>query len=112
MAQDGEALFDAPAAIDPSLLNTVNVGSLTFDSFALPARGPRYPVIEAIPGQILTGRRVDEVRVEGGRILADPERDILKLAVVERHRGSGRIGVGLVSGFGLEARCPRVVVRP
>lgn len=102
VAEDGEALFEAPRAVDPSLLHTVNVGALTVDSFALPARGPRYPVIEAIPGQILTGRRLGEVRVEGGRIVGDPQRDILKLAVVERHHGSGRIGVGLVSGFGLK----------
>jgi adenine deaminase len=102
VAEDGEPLFQAPSAVDSVLLNTVNVGDLTLDCFALPARGPRYPVIEAIAGQILTGRRVEEVRVEGGRIIADPHRDILKLAVVERHHGSGRIGVGLVSGFGLK----------
>jgi adenine deaminase len=102
VAEDGEALFDTSSAVDPSLLRTVNVGDLSVDSFALPAVGPRYPVIEAIPRQILTGRRLEEVRVEGGRIVTDSERDILKLAVVERHHGSGRIGVGLVSGFGLK----------
>jgi adenine deaminase len=102
MAEEGEALFDALPAVDPALLQTVNIGPLTVDSFALPAKGTRFPVIEVIPGQILTGRRVENVRVESGRVVAEPERDILKLAVVERHRGSGRIGVGLVSGFGLK----------
>jgi adenine deaminase len=102
VAEDGEALFDTSSAVDPSLLRTVNVGDLSVDSFALPAVGPRYPVIAAIPGQILTGRRLEEVRVEGGRIVTDSERDILKLAVVERHHGSGRVGVALVSGFGLK----------
>jgi adenine deaminase len=103
VAEDGEALFEAPAAaVDAALLRSVDVGTLTVDSFALPARGPRYPIIEARPGQILTGSRLEEVRVESERIVADPERDILKLAVVERHHGSGRIGVGLVTGFGLK----------
>ncbi len=102
VAEEGKPLFESVVAVDPSLLHTVNLGPLSVDSFALPAKGPRYPIIEAVPGQILTGRRVEEVRVEGGRIVAEPERDILKLAVVERHRGSGRIGVGLVSGFGLK----------
>ena len=37
-----------------------------------------------------------------GVIVPDTERDILKLAVVERHRASGNIGLGLVSGFGLK----------
>jgi len=102
VAEEGEALFETSSAVDPSLLHTVNVGDLSVDSFALPALGSSYPVIAAIPGQILTGRRLEEVRVEGGRIVTDSERDILKLAVVERHLGSGRIGVGLVSGFGLK----------
>ena len=102
VAEEGEALFETSSAVDPSLLHTVNVGDLSVDSFALPAIGSRYPVIAAIPGQILTGRRLEEVRVEGGRIVTDSDRDILKLAVVERHHGSGRIGVGLVSGFGLK----------
>ena len=45
---------------------------------------------------------MENVRIEGGRVLAEPERDILRLAVIERHHGSGRVGVGLVSGFGLK----------
>jgi len=102
VAEDGEALFAAPADVDPRLTHSFNVGSLSRDSFVLPAVGSRYPVIEAIPGQIITGRRIEEVPVEGGRIVPDPGRDILKLAVVERHQGSGRVGVGLVTGFGLK----------
>jgi adenine deaminase len=102
VGEDGKPLFKAPSAVDPSLLRTVNLGPLTIDSFALTAKGSRFPVIEAIPDQILTGRRIENVRIEGGRILAESGRDILKLAVVERHHGSGRVGVGLVSGFGLK----------
>ncbi len=102
VAEDGVALFDAPANVAAELLRTVHTGALNVDDLALPAVGPRYPVIEAVPGQILTGRRLEQVRVKGGRIVAEPGRDILKLAVVERHHGSGRIGVGLVSGFGLK----------
>ncbi|MGD0765256.1 MAG: adenine deaminase, partial [Dehalococcoidia bacterium] len=102
VAEDGEPLFPAPAAVDARLTHTFNVQGLSPDSFALPVIGPRYPVIEALPGQILTGRRLTDVRVEDGYVQADVDRDILKLAVVERHLGSGRVGVGLVSGFGLK----------
>ena len=103
ITEGGRALFEAPPGeIDARLLNSVNVAALTPDSFALPVVGPRYPVIEVIPGQILTGCRIEEVRVVNGRVEADVERDILKLAVIERHQGSGRIGVGLVHGFGLK----------
>lgn len=102
VAEDGGALFSVPSEVEARLTRTINLPPLTRDSFALPAVGPRYPVIELIPGQILTGGSIEEVRVEAGQIVPDVERDILKIAVVERHHASGRVGVGLVKGFGLK----------
>ena len=58
-------------------------------------------VIEAIPGQIVTGQGVEEIGVADGTAVTDPERDLLKIAVIERHRGTGNVGVGFVRGFGL-----------
>ena len=58
-------------------------------------------VIGLIPGQIVTESLVDEPLVRGGEAVADPERDLAKIAVVERHLGTGRIGRGFVRGFGL-----------
>jgi adenine deaminase len=108
VAEDGRPLFEAPETPMLALTHTFNVHGLDPRSFALPAaglppdaQGVRYPVIEVVPGQIVTGYRVEEIRIEDGHIAADPERDILKLAVVERHRGTGNVGVGLVRGFGL-----------
>jgi adenine deaminase len=108
VAEDGQPLFEAPETPMLALTHTFHVRGLSPSSFALPAAGPpagrralRYPVIEVVPGQIITGHSVEEVRVEDGHIAADPDRDILKLAVVERHRGTGNVGVGLVRGFGL-----------
>src|SRR5205814_8275515 len=40
--------------------------------------------------------------VADGRIIAEPERHVLKLVVVERHRATGNVGVGFVRGFGLK----------
>jgi adenine deaminase len=56
-----------------------------------------------VPGQIVTEALVVAPSVRGGAIVADPARDLMKLAVVERHRATGRIGLGLVRGFGLRA---------
>ena len=69
--------------------------------FGLPADGKRLRVIDLIPDQILTRQSVEPAPVEGGRVVSDPGRDLLKIAVVERHSGSGRIGLGVVRGFGL-----------
>ena len=64
--------------------------------------GARARVIQAMPGQIVTGQIVEELSVENGRAVADPGRDLLKIAVIERHRATGNVGVGFVRGFGLK----------
>jgi adenine deaminase len=113
VAEDGRPLFEAPETPALALTHTFHVRGRGPRSFALPAAGlpaagppvgPEsvlYPVIEVVPGQIVTRYRVEEIQVEDSHIAADPQRDILKLAVVERHRGTGNVGVGLVRGFGL-----------
>lgn len=65
------------------------------------ARSDRIKVIDLVPSQILNRAAVDSAKVRSDRVLADPERDILKLAVIERHHATGNLGVGFVRGFGL-----------
>jgi len=69
--------------------------------FRIPADGTRVRVIQVIPDQIVTEAAAAEVRIEHGEAVADPGRDLLKLAVIERHTGSGRVGLAFVRGFGL-----------
>jgi len=59
-------------------------------------------VIEIVPQQIVTKEAIEAPKVESGKIVADVERDILKLVVVERHRATGNVGVGFVRGFKLK----------
>ncbi len=58
-------------------------------------------VMEIVPGQILTRQDWVEPRVENGLVVSDPQRDILKTIVAERHKGTGNLGIGFVRGFGL-----------
>ncbi|HEU4941735.1 MAG TPA: adenine deaminase, partial [Gaiellaceae bacterium] len=84
--------------------HTVRIRPLSTNDFAIPWEsdgGAR--VIGIVPDQIVTDSLVDEPRVEVGKAVSDPERDLLKIAVVERHLGTGRIGLGLVRGFGLRS---------
>lgn len=71
------------------------------DSFAIDQAGEEVRVIGLIPDQILTEQRILRATVQQGRVIPDIKRDILKIAVVERHHGTGNIGLGLVQGFGL-----------
>ena len=82
--------------------HTVRVRHVAARDFALPWDGGRARVIGVIPDQIVTESLVEEPRVENGEAVADPERDLAKIAVVERHLGTGRRAVGLVRGFGLK----------
>jgi adenine deaminase len=59
-------------------------------------------VIEIVPRQIVTKEILETPKVASGKIVADTERDILKLVVVERHRATGNVGVGFVRGFKLK----------
>ena len=62
-------------------------------------------VIGVVEGQAPTRHLVLPVQEEEGEIKIDLERDLLKIALVERHKGTGGVVVGLVSGFGLEGKC-------
>ncbi len=67
----------------------------------VPARSGRIRVIGCIEHQIVTRKLRVEPSVEGGMVVADPDRDLLKIAVIERHHATGRTGVGFIHGFGL-----------
>jgi adenine deaminase len=83
--------------------HTVRIRPLSTNEFAIPWDGDgQARVIAIVPGQIVTESIAAEPKVLNGRVIADPERDLLKIAVVERHLGTGRVGLGLVRGFGLE----------
>jgi len=70
--------------------------------FRIPAQGNRMHVIQIIPNQIVTRAATDDATIAHAEAVADPGRDLLKLAVIERHTGSGRTGLGFVRGFGLQ----------
>ena len=80
----------------------VSVKPLKIDDVRIKARDRYVNVIDLVPDQIVTGKAKTEVTVEDGSAISDPNRDILKLLVIERHRASGNIGKGFVRGFGLK----------
>jgi adenine deaminase len=90
-----------PATVPDWVRHTVRIGALGPEVFRIPWPGGRARVIGLVPGQIITESLVDEPAQRGGEALADPGRDLAKVAVIERHLGTGRIGLGFVRGFGL-----------
>ncbi len=92
--------FERPA-IPERVRSTMRAAALATDAFAIPA-AERVRVIETIPGQLITHAREEEPTTREGQVVADPDRDLAKIAVIERHHATGRIGLGLVRGFGLK----------
>ena len=100
VAEAGRLIADLPETpeLPPSSMR-VHLERL---SFCIPAREGFARAIQVVPEQVITEELHVRPKVENGEVLADPERDILKIAVVERHRGTGNVGLGLVCGFGLK----------
>lgn len=102
VAQEGQLIDSSlcsshPVACPPS----VNVALQSID-LKVKATGRRIRLIETIPQQIFTSSRITEANIIDSYAVSDPQRDLLKIAVIERHRGSGRAGIGFVRGFGLK----------
>ena len=81
---------------------TVHLAEVSASSFNVAAGAKRIRVIRIIPSQLLTGTELVEPTVRDGFIVADPKRDLVKIAVLERHHASGRVGLGFATNVGLK----------
>jgi adenine deaminase len=89
---------------EATVRNTINVDWNTIDesTFHIQASGDQVHVIGAIDGQVTTEHRIEHISRERHLAVTDVARDILKMAVIERHRGTGNIGLGFIQGIGLK----------
>ena len=101
VARDGKPLFSGRLGLPAAVQTTVNAAPVSPDRFTIKLSGPRARVIGLQRGTLVTKALVEEVPTRGGDVFLDGT-DILRLAVVERHFASGRVGLGLVKGYGLK----------
>ncbi len=71
--------------------------------FAVPAGQGKLNVIQALNGQLITRHLRLRAKVVDGQAVADPARDVLKIAVVNRYARSAPVAVGFIRGFGLRS---------
>ena len=81
---------------------SVRVKSLKKDAFLLRSDQSFVKTIQLIPDQIVTRKVMKRVLLKEGVAHPNIKEDLLKIAVVERHRATGNIGIGFVQGFGLK----------
>ena len=111
IAQNGKWTIELPTFAYPKwATNSVNLKRpLKADDFTLTVKTKKEKVsasvIGVIENQAPTRHLKFEMPVENGALKADVERDIAKVALVERHKGTGAVSLGLVSGFGFNRKC-------
>jgi adenine deaminase len=98
VGENGKFLGRTPAKV-PLPRSTMNLRYAPKDLTVRASGAKKIRVIEIIPNQIVTREIIASPKIVDGKIVADPSRDILKMAVVERHRATGNVGVGFVRGF-------------
>lgn len=103
VAREGMAYPLFRARFGPEVFQTVKIKPLNESSFSMTLTSDNAWVIGIVPDQIITRKLLLPVEKDHrGRVISDPGADILKIAVVERHKSSGNIGLGLVRGLGLK----------
>jgi len=104
VAKDGDYLGSGKFIVSYPRSPVTLPDGLAVESFAVKSTGKKaIRVIGVDPHQLITEHRTLEPKIEEGCIVSDTERDILKIAVIERHRGTGNMGIGFAQGFGLES---------
>ncbi len=96
--------FEIPSAEDlitGSVMNSFHMPDLKVEDFHIEPKGNRCRVIEVIPGEILTNELIEELDFTKDNGI-DIERDIIKIAVIERHKNTGHKGVGYIKGIGIK----------
>jgi adenine deaminase len=100
----GREVAEIPEAHVPDWVKrTVRVQPISAGDFSIPWPEGRARVIGLVPDQVVTEELVEEPTVVDGHAVSDPDRDLAKIAVIERHHGTGRVGLGFVRGFGLRS---------
>jgi adenine deaminase len=99
----GRPVEDVPrTAIPDWVRQSVRIAPLTPEDFAIPWPGGALRAIGLVEDQVVTKSLEREPAVEDGHAVASPKRDLAKVAVVERHLATGRVGLGFVAGSGLQ----------
>ena len=105
VAKDGKMTIDMTELKPPALRGSVNIKYLYKEDLQIkiPDKKENIKVINVIPQQLITKLSVEPAKIKNGMAISDTDNDILKIAVIERHKATGNIGLGFVKGFGLKS---------
>ncbi len=105
VAEDGKMVsrpIGVSSFLKKGVQSSIQIKNIKSDAFLLRSDQPLVKVIQLVPDQIVTKKVMKKIVLRGGVALPNIKEDILKIAVLERHRASGNIGIGFVQGFELK----------
>ncbi len=102
VSEDKKPLFDIQENNSYDVKDTVNIKAISKEDLNINMKTNKANVMGVIDHSILTKKIVRNVNVEDGLFKSVKEDDVLKIAVVERHKATGNVGLGLVENFGLK----------
>ena len=102
VAENKQPLFRIPSSDYSAVVDTVNIQEINQEMLEIKVASDIVNVIKLQPHSLLTEKVVRRIYVEEGKFRFHRSLDILKLAVIERHRATGNIGLGLVEDFQLK----------
>ncbi|MDD3471221.1 MAG: adenine deaminase [Syntrophaceae bacterium] len=100
-AIEGKFIYEMDERNKISTPLSFNVDWSKITNFDIPANSEQVNVIEIVPNQIFTRRAIMKPAQKNGKLQSDTSQDILKMAVIERHHGSGSHATAFIKGFGL-----------
>jgi adenine deaminase len=102
LAEKGVPLFPRSRIDSAPIRNTVSIAPFSSESLRIPARGKDIHCIGVFANQIVTEHLTMAATIKDGFAVADPERDLAKIAVIERHKASGNVGLAFIKGLGIK----------
>jgi len=102
VAQGGKIRKRVASHHDDRVAGMMYIKDFSLSKLELPLKSAHVRSIDAVPGGVVTGAGTAEVKTVDGLWVHEDAADIIKLAVIERHKGTGNVGVALIRGFGLK----------
>ncbi len=103
-AENGVYLLPVQKHDISDVMNSIHIKDFSVEKLKMPLKSSRVNVIELQPGGVVTKKTTETVPLdENGEFVWTKEKDIVKIAVVERHQGTGHTACGLLKGYGMQA---------
>ena len=104
VAEEGRYLPEVKLADNSAVIGSFRVKDFSIEKLKIVSKSDRVHVIDILPGGVLTAKGTAEiVRNSQGEFVRQPDQDIVKVAVVERHQNTGRVALGLLRGYGIRS---------